>query len=177
MRAALQERRWVRSGRRWVALWLGVLGVAGAVAADVTGDTVRVAAEEVRALRHQVEVLAKALAEARMEADSLAALLAERDTARSRAEVVDPEAATRALMDGVYVVDVKRDLSMVVLGAGKAQGMMPGMALVVLRGDRPVAQVRLVDVRRSLSGAVIERMERGRYPAQGDRVLMANQRE
>ena len=54
------------------------------------------------------------------------------------------------------VVDVKPDLSLVVANLGSRQGVKTGMPFQVWRGARQVASVRVVDVRDSISGAIVQ---------------------
>ena len=54
------------------------------------------------------------------------------------------------------IVDVKPDLSLVVANLGSRQGVKTGMPFQVWRGDRQVASVRVVDVRDSISGAIVQ---------------------
>jgi hypothetical protein len=54
------------------------------------------------------------------------------------------------------VVDFKPDLSLIVANIGSLQGVRTGMPFQVWRGDRQVASVRVVDVRDSVSGAIVQ---------------------
>lgn len=54
------------------------------------------------------------------------------------------------------VVDVKPDLALVVANLGSRQGVKTGMPFQIWRGDRQIASVRVVDVRDSISGAVVQ---------------------
>jgi len=54
------------------------------------------------------------------------------------------------------IVDYKPDMSLVVSNLGADQGVKIGMPFQVWRGDRQVASVRVVDVRKSLSGAIVQ---------------------
>ena len=58
------------------------------------------------------------------------------------------------------VLDVNPDLRLVVLNVGLLQGARIGMPLVVLRGDRVIAELKIVDVRQRICGALIERTEK-----------------
>ena len=79
--------------------------------------------------------------------------------------------------ESVRVADVNAELRMIVLGAGRRQGVAPGMVFAVLRDGRKVSRVRVVDVRPAVAGAVIEETVPGFFPSAGDRVLMEGQRE
>ena len=64
-------------------------------------------------------------------------------------------AAEPGLMDG-SVISLKEEWSFVVGNVGESQGVKIGMPMRVMRGDRKVATVRVVDVRQKICGAVIE---------------------
>jgi hypothetical protein len=57
------------------------------------------------------------------------------------------------------VLDVNPNLRLVVLNVGLVHGARVGMPLVVLRGDRVVAELKIVEVRQRICGALIERLE------------------
>lgn len=59
-------------------------------------------------------------------------------------------------LTGGRVVDVKPELALVVSDLGSRQGVKTGMPFQVWRGDRQVASVRVVDVRDSVSGAIVQ---------------------
>jgi hypothetical protein len=73
----------------------------------------------------------------------------------TRFTVAMPNAAEPGLMDG-SVISVKEEWSFVVGNVGESQGAKIGMPMRVMRGDRKVATVRVVDVRQKICGAVIE---------------------
>lgn len=62
-----------------------------------------------------------------------------------------------SLMDAT-VVSVKDEWSFVVGNVGEKQGVKIGMPLRVLRNDKKVATLRVVDVRQRICGAVIQEM-------------------
>jgi hypothetical protein len=62
-----------------------------------------------------------------------------------------------SLMDAT-VVSVKDEWSFVVGNVGEKQGVKIGMPLRVLRNDKRVATLRVVDVRQRICGAVIQEM-------------------
>ncbi len=64
-------------------------------------------------------------------------------------------AAVPTLMDG-SVISVKDEWSLVVGNLGEKQGVKIGMPLRVMRGDKLVATLRVVDVRQKICGAVIQ---------------------
>jgi hypothetical protein len=73
----------------------------------------------------------------------------------ARAENAPVEMAT--LMDG-NVISVKEEWSLVVGNIGEKQGVKTGMPMRVMRGDRQIATLRVVDVRQRICGAVIQEM-------------------
>ena len=66
--------------------------------------------------------------------------------------------APATLMDG-SVISLKNEWSLVVGNFGEKQGVRIGMPLRVMRGDRQIATLRVVDVREKICGAVIQEME------------------
>jgi hypothetical protein len=55
-----------------------------------------------------------------------------------------------------------------VLNVGLLQGARVGMPFIVTRGNRVIAQVRVVEVRRRICGALIENVEKNFNIAAGD---------
>jgi len=90
----------------------------------------------------------------------------------SRPENSPEETAT--LMDG-RVVSLKEEWSLVVGNIGEKQGVKMGMPLRVMREDKLIARLRVVDVRQKICGAVIQEMDSGRIKV-GDR-LQADARQ
>jgi hypothetical protein len=74
------------------------------------------------------------------------------------------------LMDG-NVISVKDEWSFVVGNLGEKQGVRIGMPMRVMRGDKRIATLRVVDVRRKICGAVIQEMDSKRETIKvGDRL-------
>jgi hypothetical protein len=71
-------------------------------------------------------------------------------------------------MDG-RVVSVKEEWSLVVGNIGEKVGVKIGMPLRVLRSDKVIATLRVVDVRQRICGAVIQEMDFGKIKV-GDRL-------
>jgi len=63
-----------------------------------------------------------------------------------------------ALMDG-SVISVKEEWSFLVGNLGEKQGVKIGMPMRVMRGDRRIATLRVVDVRQKICGAVVQEMD------------------
>lgn len=102
-------------------------------------------------------------AQARMEVEAQLRSSSELATkAQSSAE------ETATLMDG-RVVSVKEEWSLVVGNIGEKQGVKIGMPLRVLRADKLIATLRVVDVRQRICGAVIQEMGSGKIKV-GDRL-------
>jgi chromosome segregation ATPase len=66
--------------------------------------------------------------------------------------------AQPSLMDG-NVISVKEEWSLVVGNIGEQQGVKMGMPLRVMRNDKVIATLRVVDVRQKICGAVIQEMD------------------
>src|SRR5207249_7489960 len=69
-----------------------------------------------------------------------------------------PDAPRPSLMDG-SVISVKDEWSFVVGNLGERQGVKIGMPMRVIRNDRKIATLRVVDVRQKSCGAGIQAME------------------
>ncbi|HVF71926.1 MAG TPA: hypothetical protein VM940_09990 [Chthoniobacterales bacterium] len=74
------------------------------------------------------------------------------------AKADNPAVETATLMDG-SVISVKDEWSLVVGNIGERQGVKTGMPLRVMRGDKQIATLRVVDVRQRICGAVIQKMD------------------
>ena len=74
------------------------------------------------------------------------------------AKAENPPAETATLMDG-NVISVKDEWSLVVGNIGEKQGVKMGMPMRVMRGDKQIATLRVVDVRQRICGAVIQKMD------------------
>ena len=83
---------------------------------------------------------------------------------------IGPSKSTQPnLMDG-SVISVKDEWSFVVGDIGETQGVKIGMPLRVMRGDKKVATLRVVDVRQKICGAVIQEMDSKENVKVGDRL-------
>jgi chromosome segregation ATPase len=69
-----------------------------------------------------------------------------------------PPVETATLMDA-NVISVKDEWSLVVGNIGEKQGVKMGMPMRVMRGDKQIASLRVVDVRQRICGAVIQKMD------------------
>ena len=78
-----------------------------------------------------------------------------------------PEAATTSKatdrpsggLESATILEVNPSLRLVVLNVGSLHGARVGMPLLVLHGDRVVAELKIVEVRLRICGALIERVE------------------
>ena len=75
--------------------------------------------------------------------------------AKSSAEATASSVERPTLMDG-SVISVKEEWSLVVGNLGELQGVKMGMPLRVMRSDKLIATLRVVDVRQKICGAVIQ---------------------
>ena len=81
-----------------------------------------------------------------------------------------PEQPEPGLMDG-SVISVKEEWSLVVGNLGGKQGVKMGMPMRVMRDDRRIATLRVVDVRQKICGAVIQEMDSNKEKIRvGDRL-------
>jgi hypothetical protein len=106
-------------------------------------------------------------AQARMDVETQLRSTNNLATRSTRAPVDSPRPS---LMDG-SVISVKDEWSFVVGNVGENQGVKIGMPMRVMRGDRRVATLRVVDVRQKICGAVIQEMDSGKEKIKvGDRL-------
>ncbi len=70
---------------------------------------------------------------------------------------VEAPAGGASISDGMAIA-VKEELSLVVMNLGSKQGVREGMPFQVIRGDRLIARVRVVDVREKIAGAVVQNL-------------------
>jgi hypothetical protein len=66
------------------------------------------------------------------------------------------------------VISVKDELALVVANLGRRQGVKIGMPFQVWREGRQIGIVRVVDVRESISGAVVQSMDPSQKVKVGD---------
>lgn len=121
----------------------------------------------------QLRYLSAALAAVQSENDSLRARLDGKALGSAPAAVPGEAAATRLMEGSARLLEVNRELGMLVMDTGARQGVRAGMVLMVMREKRSLARVRVVDVRRRVAGAVIEELLSGApYPGPGDRLVL-----
>lgn len=136
--------------------------------APVLAERNIVLGQKVTELEDRVDLLTATLAFERAEQDI-------RMAKEIRAEMVAGMSSGKTGLEptaDVRVVDANRELGMIVLNAGTADGLKPGMRFYVLRENRMVALVRATVVRERIAGAVLEEAEADEYPKAGDRVVL-----
>ena len=85
--------------------------------------------------------------------------------------------AQPGLLDG-NVISVKEEWSLVVGNIGEQQGVKMGMPLRVMRDDKVIATLRVVDVRQKICGAVIQEMDSKKEQIKvGDRLQVDARRD
>ena len=87
----------------------------------------------------------------------------------TRSTIAPAKSTQPNLMDG-SVISVKDEWSFVVGDIGETQGVKIGMPLRVMRGDKKIATLRVVDVRQKICGAVIQEMDSKENVKVGDRL-------
>jgi hypothetical protein len=122
--------------------------------------------QDLGVLKKQVRYLSEALAAVRIEADLY--------KARLDRGGLEAEWQPAGDLDGeLKIREVNPELRMVILDGGARRGLRNGMPLVVVREDKPVARLIVVDVRAAVAGAVIEEARIRKEPVAGDRVIPA----
>lgn len=75
------------------------------------------------------------------------------------------------------VIAMKSEAGVAVLNVGSKDGVKVGMPFAVYRQDKPVAKVMVVDVRKSVSGVVVQQLANNANPVQiGDRGAIDTER-
>lgn len=89
------------------------------------------------------------------------------------ANAVDATASPATLTDGM-VISLKDELALVVANIGAKHGVSVGMPFQVIRGEKLIGTVRMVDVRERIAGAVIQNLNSEKEKIQvGDRLKVA----
>jgi hypothetical protein len=101
---------------------------------------------------------------------ALDAALATSETAIRAASGAGTRTETQNDLHNAKVVSWKPEAALTVLNVGSRDGVRVGMPFTLFRGEQPVAQVLVVDVRKAICGAVVqETLAQGAVPAVGDR--------
>jgi hypothetical protein len=132
--------------------------------------------EQLRSQLKRTIEIAEALLPARTEGAEAAKvremIVAELGAAKRLAASTSDKSATAARptegsLENAQVMRVNSELQLAVLDVGRAQGVQLGMQFVAVRGDRVIAQLRVVEVRDNICGAMIA--EQARALEAGDR--------
>ncbi len=119
------------------------------------------------AMLHLLKTSTGADAQARMEVE---AQLRSTNELIARANGGESNSVQPSLMDG-SVISVKEEWSLVVGNLGEKQGVKMGMPMRVMRDDKVIATLRVVDVRQKICGAVVQEMDSGKEKIKvGDRL-------
>ncbi len=167
--------------KRWSEAQLRAQSLGVNFANDSVTQAQRQLVESVRALylaqaerQHLVEQLQRLLqaiekqgAVAEELARTKALLAATEQPTTKRPAATDRTAAGR--LESAVVIEVNPSLRLAVLNVGLVQGARVGMPLVVLRGDRVVAELKIVEVRPRICGALVERVEQKVTVKAGDK--------
>jgi hypothetical protein len=137
--------------------------------AVVAGEGTREEAEAT-VLRRQVRYLTDELVRSRAESDALRARLDQRTVADTGG--MPGGLGGNALAGEKAVAAVNRELGVVVLNAGRRQGVKTGMQFAIVRAGRKVAQVRVIEARDMMAGAVVQSREGFGWPQVRDRAVM-----
>ena len=86
---------------------------------------------------------------------------------KQEGEASEPESVDVEALKAARVAEFRKDLSLVVLNVGREHGIRLGMPFDIVRDNRLVATVYVVEVRDKICGALIERME-GKNPVKMD---------
>ncbi len=165
--------------------WIGILPVQTGWGEAVDGSVAE-AAEQLEAalaapmLLDENERLRERVAQLDAQVAELTVLLAEARATLDRLQVAGErltEVGGSPGSDGVSVAGrlvkaVSRELELAVIDGGADSGLRTGLVLAVVRGERVVARVRVVEVRNKISGARIETVLGDEYPQQGDRLVV-----
>jgi hypothetical protein len=132
--------------------------------------------------RQLIEVRVKDLIQAsadvqRATADQLAARRATYEVALRQVQEVLAGRGTGSVpsapdLNTGQVVSLDEKLGVAVLNFGRTQGCRIGMPFKILRGDRVIGKCRVVEVRESISAALIEAGEKQEKVQVGDRLLL-----
>ncbi len=86
------------------------------------------------------------------------------------------EAVEPTLQDAM-IVDVRDELSLVVANVGEKHGVKIGMPFQVLRNNERIGEVRVIDVRDRISGAVVQNLENTKNPVKAGDKLRVDARQ
>ena len=87
-------------------------------------------------------------------------------------ETGQPENVDVEALKKVRVAEYRKQLSLVVLNVGREHGVRAGMPFDIVRDDKLVATVYVVEVREKICGALIERMDEKNPVKEEDRAVL-----
>ena len=104
--------------------------------------------------------------------------VAMRDTVKvlglDSSKAIGPQPVSSTLSDSI-VVSVKDDLALIVANVGLHHGVRLGMPFEVVRGQDVIGTVRIVDIRQTVSGALIQNLSKNKTIKVGDHLkVLAN---
>jgi hypothetical protein len=68
------------------------------------------------------------------------------------------KASPLTLITGGVVVSVKNDLELIVIDTGERDGVKIGMPFQIIRDEKLIGRIRVVDVREKISGAIVQNL-------------------
>ena len=119
-------------------------------------------------LQAEVENLQRLLAQERIKAD-LQTASADQTAVPDERRLADTSPVDA---NQLKVLEVNKDMMVAVVSGGFRAGMKVGMKFSVVRDDETVAIIRLIDIRDSVAGGLIEKSDDGRFPHEGDRLVL-----
>jgi hypothetical protein len=109
--------------------------------------------EKVQANNETIAPEARAMAEAAVRQGKKAL-----DAVQGEVEAAEQSTVATAASNEGKIIATKDDLALVVTSLGREGGVKVGMPFQVLRGDKEIGIIRIVDVRDRISGAVIQEL-------------------
>ena len=137
-------------------------------------NDIRLLQDENNGLRAEVHNLTEALLlfmKSSVGAEPEARKLAEEAVATAEAKLLDDKLPTqeeRGDLSSATIISKKEEFGLVVLNVGSKHGVREGMPFRVVRKDRPIGTVMVVDVRDKISGAVVQTIVKDETFAVGD---------
>ncbi|MGO9245399.1 MAG: hypothetical protein ACLQDC_11610 [Verrucomicrobiia bacterium] len=163
--------------KKWSEAQLRVQTLGVDVADTNAAQTQRQLAESVRALyladaeRQRLVAQVQRLIEALQKSEDVTGELARTKALFEAADRSPGRTANSQPQGGLgaaTVLDVNPDLRLVVLNIGQLQGARIGMPMVAIRGEHVVAELKVVEVRQRICGALIEQVKEGVTLKTGD---------
>jgi hypothetical protein len=121
---------------------------------DISQQEVERRSRQIHSLSEAFLKYVQATPEAK-EGDRVAARAAIEVAGKAIEDLGAAEEAGRDLADS-RIVSIDREIGLVVVDAGRGAGLRVGTPVAILRGQRPIYSAMIVDVRDSISGAVLQ---------------------